>query len=355
MNLVLGHKSKPSVIYTLTVSTQQDDNRPHVVIVGGGVAGCTLAYELSFLPVRVTLLESGQVAQQGASSVPVALLNPHRGRTARASELDKRGLEAVTDLAQRLESEGLDPGVHFPGVLRIASDEKQLKKWKKVEGLRQLSASDISTPYHAPFGGVLVEKGGWLEPTKFLTALLASAQRRGVKVFENCTVQGVSKSAGGWVVNSTQGNFEAAKVVLCVGATENPGLPLPGLERLAGDVVELRSGVVLPYPIAGAVYGMSKGNSVFMGGNHRPAGERDPEAAERLQNSAGWFIKPLKDTELLSVWTGVRAKKEDNQPLVTELEPDLWFYGALAGRGFLCAAYLSRRLARQLARSSVQP
>ena len=299
----------------------------------------------------MTLLESGQVAQQGASSVPVALLNPHRGRTARASELDKRGLEAVIDLAKGLESEGLNSGVHFPGVLRIASNEKQLKKWQKVDGLKQLSAPNVPAPYHAPFGGILVEKGGWLEPTKFLIALLTSAQRRGVKIVEDCTVQGVNRSAGSWTLTSSQGTFEADKAVLCVGATENPALPLPRLERLAGDVVELSSDVVLPYPIAGAVYGMSKGSSVFIGGNHRPASESDPEAAESLQKSAGWFVKPLKNAEPLSVWTGVRAKREDNQPLVTELEPNLWFYGALAGRGFLCAAYLSRQLARQL----VQP
>ena len=325
----------------------QDDNRPHVVIVGGGVAGCTLAYELSFLSVRVTLLESGRITQQGASSVPVALLNPHRGRTARASALDKAGLEAITSLAEKLNAEGLDAGVHFPGVLRIASNEKQLKKWQKVE-LKQLGSSDIPAPYYAPFGGVLVEKGGWLEPKKFLTALVTSAQRRGAKVIESCSVQDVETSDDGWKVMSSSEGFQADVVVLCVGAAENPAFDLPGLERLAGDVIELSANITLPYPIAGAVYGMSNGRSVFVGGNHRPAGEEDPEAAARLQKSASWFIKSLKDADLLSVWTGVRAKREDNQPLVTELCPNLWFYGALAGRGFLCAAYLSRQLAQRL-------
>ena len=326
----------------------QDDNRPHVVIVGGGVAGCTLAYELSFLSVRVMLLESGRITQQGASSVPVALLNPHRGRTARASELDRAGLEAITALAEKLNAEGLDAGVHFPGVLRIAANEKQLRKWQQVEGVKQLTPADIPAPYHAPFGGILVEKGGWLEPEKFLTALVASVQRRGVKVVESCTVKDVEALNGGWNVVSSQKTFPADVVVLCVGATENPALPLPGLERLAGDIIELNTNVAMPYPIAGAVYGMSKGASVFMGGNHRPAEADDPEAAVRLQESSSWFVKPLKNADLLSTWTGVRAKREDNQPLVVELEPHLWFYGALAGRGFLCSAHLSRQLAQRL-------
>ena len=325
----------------------QDDNRPHVVIIGAGAAGCSLAYELSKQPVKVTLLEAGTVGQ-GASGVPVALLNPHRGRTARASDLDLAGLAAMRDLTSELRREGLDSGVHLGGVLRVASNAKQADKWRSLAGATFLTSDEVPAPYHAPFGGLLIEDGGWLEPDKFLTTLVLKAKQRGVSLLENHKVEHLSRTGEGWRVVAGGKPFKAARVVLCVGATVTSGLRLPVLERLAGDIVRLETDFTLPLPLAGAVYGAQKEGDVFVGGNHRAAGEADPDAAERLQRSASWFVKDLGEARLASVWTGVRAKQEGNEPLVAELEPDLWFYGALAGRGFLCASYLSRRLAQRL-------
>ena len=348
--------------------SSQDDNRPrshsdphpHVLIVGGGVAGCTLAYTLSTYPLRITLVEAGRLGQ-GASGVPVALLNPYRGRTARASELDQAGLEATRALATELAKAGLESGIHFPGVLRIASSAKQARKWQKLTGVlpgaaasqsaaetRWLDPADVPAPYHAPFGSLMVGKGGWLEPETFLKALMTAASGRGVRLLEACQVTKIEDAESGKIIHTSAGVLEADKVVLCVGATETAGLPLPQLERLAGDIIGLSSDVPLPYPIAGAIYGARNGAQVFMGGNHRPAGTADPDAATLLQKSSGWFVKPLRDADLASIWTGVRAKKEDNQPLVQELRPGLWFFGALAGRGFLCSAFLAKQLAAQL-------
>ncbi|HEX7022971.1 MAG TPA: FAD-dependent oxidoreductase, partial [Trueperaceae bacterium] len=66
----------------------QDDKRPEYLIVGAGIAGCTLAYELCKRGRRVLLLEAGLAGREGASGVPVALANPYRGRSARASPND---------------------------------------------------------------------------------------------------------------------------------------------------------------------------------------------------------------------------------------------------------------------------
>lgn len=331
----------------------KNDTRPHsthVAIVGGGVAGCSLAYELSRYPLKVTLLEAGQIARQGASSVPVALLNPHRGRTARSSALDLAGLEAMRQVAHDLEREGLPSGIRFPGVLRIASNEKQAKKWRGLTGVRWLEASEVPPSYHAPFGALKVERGGWLEPAVYLASLAESAGRRGVTVLEGCQVKAIETSESAFVLFTPEDRLEVDRVVLCIGANQPPDLdePLPDLERLAGDVIGLDVGDTVTYPIAGAVYGAQKGATMFVGGNHRPQGEPDPNAVSRLQTSASWFVKALKDAPVSSHWTGVRAKREDNQPLVLELVPNLWVYGALAGRGFLCSGYLSRQLARQL-------
>ena len=312
---------------------------------GGGVAGCTLLYELSKRGRRVVLLEAGHIGAQGASSVPAALLNPYRGRSARASDEDRAGLRAMWELVGELKDLGLDHGVRRTGVLRIASNQKQAKTWRGRDGVRWLEPGEVPPGYHAPFGGFLVERGGWLEPHKFLRALTRAAKQRGAGIREECEVTGLEADGEGHRVYTTQGTFPARSVVLCVGASINPYLPLPGLERVAGDVVGFATDLELPHPLAGAVYAARCGEQVYVGGNHRPAAEEDRAAPQQLQRAGSWFVPALKEAAHVSTWTGVRAKTENNIPLVRELSPNLWFFGALAGRGFLSSALLSRRLA----------
>jgi glycine oxidase len=328
-------------------------NFPHYLIVGAGVAGCSLAYELSKHNVEVTLVDAGRIGEQGASAVPVALLNPHRGRTARASELDKSGLEAVWDVKDELESLRLHHGIHQSDILRIASSEKQAKMWLKLGGVQWLDTDQIPDIYHAPFGGIKIQ-GGWLEPKLFLYALVEASIQRGVRVIENCKVENIQRvSDFSFRVSITSlvdepNHFMASKIILCTGAGYVEGITWPNLEYFSGDVIGFESEVKFPFPIAGAIYGLQHHNKVFIGGNHREVNQDDPTAIEQLQKSSSWFIPALKDAKVISKWTGTRAKRGDNQPLFAELEPNLIFFGALGGRGFLCSSYLSKILASSL-------
>lgn len=321
-----------------------EDNRPHTLIVGGGIAGVSLAYALSRYPVQVTLLEAGYIGKQGASSVPVALLNPNRGRTARAQPEDIQGLKAMWQLVSELKIQGFDAGVYPSGVLRIADSVKQAKQWQQLEAVRWLNPSQIPADYHGPYGGILVLAGGWLRPLILLDALRKAAEARGVRVIEQCSVRAINPPR----VVSTQRDFRADAIIICTGAGETFGLAgLPKLDYLAGDVIGLASAVDLPYPLAGAIYGSQTGRVVFVGGNHRAQTEAD-DAAARLQKAAAWFVPELLTAGVMSRWSGVRVKQPGNRPLVTQLAPGVWFFGALAGRGFLCAYEEAQVFARQL-------
>ena len=328
------------------------------LIVGGGVAGCALTYALSVRGARVTLLERGRVGGAGASSVPVALLNPYRGRSARANDLDLAGLAAMRRLVSELETQNLDHGVHQSGVLRIASNTKQAKTWRKREGVRWFEPEEVTAVYHAPFGGFLVERGGWLEPHKFLRALLTATRGNGANVLEGCHVQEVGEYTSSqhykevkalWRGSSHL--FRAKTLIFCMGAHPMFGsdLEVEGLEYVAGEVIGLKTDAQLPHALAGAIYGAQTKGHVLLGGNHRPAERTDESAPAQLQRAGSWFIPALKEAELASVWTGVRAKTADNMPVVKEVRKNVWFFGALAGRGFLCAAYLAEGLAEELA------
>ena len=316
-----------------------------ICVVGGGVLGCTLTYLLAREGGRVTLLEGRKIGQGGASSVPVALLNPYRGRSARASAYDLTALAAMWRLVDELEAQGLDTGVRRSGVLRVASNRRQAKVWRTREGVRWFEPDEVPAGYHAPFGGFVTETGGWLEPRRWLRALVAAARARGAAVLEGCAVERLEP---GWALHTSASTLRADRVVLCTGAAPAPHQAAPVLERVAGEVIGLQHAAGLPYPLAGAVYGAQFGATFYLGGNHRPAAQPDERAPAQLQRAGGWFVPTLREAPLRSVWHGVRAKTEDNLPLVRELEPGLWFAGALAGRGFLAAAQVAREVATQL-------
>jgi glycine oxidase len=317
-------------------------------VVGAGIAGCCLAYTLAMRGHEVALFERGSIGAQGASAAPLALLNPNRGRSARASNADREALASTWRLVAELEALGFDPGVNRSGVLRIASSERQSRSWKRLPDVHPLEPANVPTGVHAPFGGILVEEGGWLEPRKLLVALVQAATNHGARVYQGCEVGGLEPFHGCYALATPQGHFKSDIVVLCTGADRHPRLPLPDFEESAGDVIGLHPAPRLPYPVAGAVYAGKLGSTVYVGGNHRPSDCEDATAPAQLKRAASWFLPELEEAGLVSVWTGVRAKMPDHQPVTMELRPGLWFMGCFAGRGFLSAAAVSQRLAQRL-------
>ncbi len=318
-----------------------------IIVVGGGVMGVTLVYTLARRGARVTLLEGGR-GPRGASGVPVALLNPYRGRSARASDFDLEALAATWALVGELEQQGFSPGVHRTGVVRVASNAKQGKTWAKREGVSPFGPDAAPRGFHAPFGGFVAASGGWLEPHRYLAALTAGAVRRGATVLTGHEVLGVSATLE---VHTNNGDFQAEQIVLCTGSSLTLSQGAVGLEQIAGEVIGLalqNPDPPLSYPLAGAVYGAQVGRAFFLGGNHRPAGVIDEDAPTLLQQAGSWFVPALRDADIGSVWHGVRVTAADHLPVVRPLRPGVLFVGGLAGRGFLAAALVAQRVAQRL-------
>ncbi len=314
------------------------------LIVGAGVAGSSLAYELSKKNLNICLIEKGVFTKSGASSVPLALANPHRGRSARAKQSDRDCIDNFWQLVKELESKNIKTGVYAPGVLRIASNAKQIKNWLKNSKAKALSSEEIEAPYHAPWGGILVEQGAYIEPQIYLQALIKAAKN--IKLIENTKVLEVTGNANFNIIETSKSELKAKTVIFCTGPESQQRFALPKTEPVAGELIALKSNLKMPYPIAGAVYGMSMHGQIQIGGNHRHDGRQDPDADKKLRKSFSWFIKELSDAPIADVWTGVRAKAADNKPFFKEIRQNQYFFGGLGGRGFLCASKLAKRLAK---------
>jgi glycine/D-amino acid oxidase-like deaminating enzyme len=334
-----------------------------VGIVGGGVAGLSLARALARSGAAVTLHGSGAFGADGASAVPVALLNPFRGRSGRARPDDLTALEVTWRWAAELRAEGLDPGAERSGVVRVADGPRQARAFATVEGLRPFAAASTPPPFRAPHGGAWGDAGGWVDPARWTAALASSAASSGAILRPARPVAALEpRPGGGWRLLGIDGSAsDVGLLVVATGATPWPhpwarSLTAPGFQRIAGDVVVTRLAAP-PWPLAGAVYlgpvASPAGPVAAVGGHHRPPGAAAPDAAGRLTSALAWAWPPLLDAGSdLAVWSGIRAHGDANRPQFVELAPDAWWLGALAGRGFLAAAALAEAAAPRLMAAS---
>ena len=320
-----------------------------VAVVGGGVMGSSLAR--AFARAGHAVGWWAPALGDAASGVPVALLNPYRGRTGRAHPDDLTALRVTWRWAEELRAAGLASGAHRSGVLRLADGARQARAFARVPGLRPVAADALPPPFHSAHGGAWAADGGWIDPGAWLAALAADAEAHGA-TRERHRIAAVERAdAGRWrLITEAGGRSLHDHVLIATGAAAWPagwvralGEP-PACERLAGDVFATR----LPapsVPLAGASYvgpvvddlGLT---AAAIGGHHRPPGPTPDDAARRLVATLSWAWPALEEARLHSAtaWWGVRAHGEGNRPQLHEVAPHAWWVGALAGRGFVVAA-----------------
>jgi glycine/D-amino acid oxidase-like deaminating enzyme len=339
-----------------------------VIIVGGGVVGLSLARALARAGAGVTLLErapasdrseagpsDGTWPSDGASSLPVALINPWRGRKGAAHPDDLDGLAATWRWAEELTAEGLDPGAGRDGLLRVPTSERQARSWRERAAeepeLDWMAAGAVPAAVHAPFGALRVRDGGAIRPDAWRTALAASARGAGATLRSGATAGRLERDVAGWRIVTAEGEVHAARtVILSIGADAPPevrgagGSPWPDWIRTRGEEVAVAAAGP-PLPVAGGIYAAPDGDRTWVGGGHRPADRDDPDAPRKLREAMAWSVPGLANAPVTEVWSGVRAKRADARPVIEAWRDGVWIVGAFAGRGFLCAALEAERFA----------
>lgn len=197
-----------------------------VVIIGGGIVGCSTAYCLARQGVSVALFEKGRIAgeqsgrnwgwvrQQYRSPVELPLM-----------------MESVRRWQEFARDSGEDTGFHQGGSLYLAENQAQLDEleaWlptareheldSRLLAGRELDAV-LSAAGERFTGALYTASDGRAEPSRAAPAFARAAERAGARIVSSCAVRGIERAAGGLhAVVTEHGQVNAGAVVCAAGA-----------------------------------------------------------------------------------------------------------------------------------------
>ena len=178
-----------------------------VVIVGGGAAGCSVAYHLALAGVKSTIIEGQGVATQ-ASGFSAGGLNPLQG-TGIPGPLGSLAMESYLmhlDLFGQLQDDtGIDYDGRIISLLKVAFDEEELAELQETEDVfapvdgfetRWLDNREVLElePRVSPkiIRGLVARGNAAMDSYKYTLALLQSAEKMGASI-RSGTVAGLER------------------------------------------------------------------------------------------------------------------------------------------------------------------
>lgn len=211
-----------------------------VVIIGGGVIGCSTAYHLAKLGWEdIVLLERAQLTS-GTTWHAAGLIEANGFFS--ATDLDMA--QYTLDLYSKLEEEtGMATGHKGVGMITLATTPDSLEERRRVAAFNRLFGVDVEelTPQQVKEKWPLAEIGdvlagfyapgdGRVNPVDVTMALAKGARNGGVKIFENTPVTGFSKDGNRVTgVITDQGEIAVEYVVNCAGMWANKVGELAGV------------------------------------------------------------------------------------------------------------------------------
>ncbi|MFN4204438.1 MAG: FAD-dependent oxidoreductase, partial [Tabrizicola sp.] len=203
-----------------------------VVVIGGGIVGCSTAYHLARMGVEVVLLERKKLTS-GTTFHAAGLVGQLR-TSANVTQL----LGYSVELYKRLEAEtGQATGWKMNGGLRLACNQE---RWTEVRRQATTAHSfglemQLLTPKEAQdlwplmathdlVGAAFLPTDGQANPSDITLSLAKGARMAGARIFEDTKVRSVDIRDGvvKGVILESGGRIDCEKVVVCAGMWTRP-------------------------------------------------------------------------------------------------------------------------------------
>jgi len=228
------------------MSQPEVPDRARIVVIGGGIIGCSVAYHLAHMGEKdVVLLERDRLTS-GTTWHAAGLMVTFGSTSETSIEMRKY----TADLFTRLEEETGQPSGFEPvGFIEVAADKDRLEEYRRVSAfnrhlgidVHEISPKEVKELFPPAktddiLAGFYVKEDGRVNPVDATMALAKGARLQGARVIEGVSVTGVATEGGAVkCVNTTSGDIECEIVVNCAGMWAHQ------LGRLSGVTVPLQA------------------------------------------------------------------------------------------------------------------
>ncbi|MFB5661816.1 glycine oxidase ThiO [Alteribacillus sp. HJP-4] len=336
-----------------------------VIIIGGGVNGCSIAYQLAKRNYRVKLLEKGRIAEE-ASSAAAGMLGAQSELKNKGAFFDfaRTSRNMFSELVPEVEkASGLTVSYLKNGMLKVAvtAEEalqlQQIRVIQEAEGehVEWLNAEEVL--HREPEikgriqGALYIPQDGQVKAPDWTKALARAAANIGADLQEYISADRLIEDNGRTTgVETCYGPVYAPHVVVAAGAWSESLLnkdkaPVPQMIPVKGECVSLipERSVIRSTIHASDFYIVPKADgSVIIGATERE-GHMDKkvmaEAVQTLLRKACSLVPAFERAEWGRAWAGVRPQTADGMPYLGAYgQKGLWLAAGHYRNGILLSA-----------------
>jgi glycine oxidase len=306
-----------------------------VIVIGGGVIGLSLAWQLSRRSVKVLLLERREPGQEASHAAGGMIADLDPVLPAELLELAHRSAEIYPAFVRDLEAAS-GRAIDLRDVGVIAFEQHPIPESDGIRAITAAEALALEPKLTIPPDPAYTMRERAVDPRDVVAALLAALQISNVKIANGETVQRILLEHGHVVgVQTDKAAYSAPRVVNCAGswASQIAGAKLPTLpvkghmvalafpEELAMPPAEREQRRVLRHVLRSRwCYILPRSNGRYVvGSTVEPAGfdkSLNTYRVKRLQESAARLISQFAEAKIAEAWTGLRPGTPDNLPIL---------------------------------------
>ncbi len=232
-----------------------------VVIIGGGIVGCSVLYGLAKRGWTDTLLLERLELTSGSTWHAAGNIT-HFGHY---TEITRLYVDSLRIYMEAEAESGQSAGFHDAGSLRLATSQAELEAYRSIEGIyndlgvpyRVINPDEVATLHpllniDGLFGAAHTPADGHVDSSGATHAMAKSARARGAGIRRHCPVRKVRRhNDNQWAVDTDDGVIHAEHVIMAasfwtreLAAQINLDLPLYALEHhevITDDIPELEA------------------------------------------------------------------------------------------------------------------
>jgi len=326
---------------------EHSSNTADVLIIGGGIIGCSIAWRLAGAGMKVTVLDRSEPGGE-ASSAAAGMLAPvgEMVRPPNFSELCIASRSLYPDFAAQIEeSSGHHTAYRRDGSLLLAFDEESEEELAEVHHtqaalgftVQPLTAAEVQGRVAGLSprirGGLFIPGDHWVDNERLMRALVVACQRAGVRIEAGCGVRNFQTQGDHIVSVAVEGDarFTAKTYVLAAGCwsgevARSLDLHVP-VTPCCGQMMEFDAPQEFPFVIRAGIHYLvpRPQRRLLVGTTAEYTGFEKAITGKGLRSlleGAMRLAPQVAECRFLRAWAGLRPDTADHLPILGYGERD---------------------------------